>query len=986
MVLMAAAPAVASAALSITNVNLARASGPPGAVLVGGINSSPISNSTVTVDRGSPVTNLGSIRYSYTPTPAVGASGCVTASNSNGAKTVNPPLPRAPGTYTISFQAFSNATCNSTASSAVVAGGAVIVTQPATNPVRALKCGLRVALVLDESASITAAQAVDVRNAANGFVGALSDTGSTVAIIAFATAARTGVKYTEVNPTTIGSTFTPFINNNPSSGHGYLNPPASVGTRNGTNWQGAFTQVSGLAGGLPDLVVFITDGDPNGTIQTSSFTTNLNGGVDIMNPSVTAANAVKQPGAPTAGSHVLAIGVGEALNNPAGVSRLSAVSGPKEFPTDTENFLEADYTTVVHFEDLEEKLAAIVAELCGGTLTIQKSVIGAGGQPVDASGWTFAATLTPPPDHAWLTPSSAGTDPTARVTTGADGRAVFHWKLKSAGNATLSVVQENSKPGFHFVSAFCKAVDAKGKVRKRLLRTTQPIDDGLIVPPMGHATCTVLNAQTVGHLTVIKRLDPSDDPGRFDLLVNGQPERVGVGNNGTTGRLAFPLGTYQVSERVNSASEADGITLADYSVTTTCVNQRTRHRVSGLGTQSDPVSVRIDSPTDDWVCTITNTSTRFGDLTVIKHLVPDTAPGAFDLLVNGTVEKAGARDGDRAELIHIPFGSYTVSEAIAAGQTVTLANFTINTTCIDQSTDPATVIIDQAGPTGSVTLSRQHSDIECTITNEHIPPPAVAHLTVVKQLVPSSDPGAFDLLVDGEAWAVGVGDGGRTPALELAPGSAKVSEQGVDGTNLDDYSISTTCKTEGGDTVAHGTGSGPVTVDLSANDNVVCTITNQRNAAPVVPEGGGESDVCLDFESGVPECGNVAAAPKLFVSKQMPAHARVGDRVQVTITVKNIGHATAHGVRLHEAPVRSGRIVVAANHGSIQDNGTVVWNLGSLPPGKTQTVHATLLVTATGLRRDFAVATAGNAGPAFDAAAVRARAAPAPPPPPAVTG
>ena len=984
MVLMAAVPAAASAALSVTNVSLARTSGPPGAVLVGGINSSPISNSTVTVDRGSPVTNLGSIRYSYSPTPAVGASGCVTASNSNGVKTVNPALPRAPGTYTISFQAFSNATCDSSASSAVVSGGAVTVTTQTLNPIKQLKCGLRVVLVLDESASITAAQAVDVRAAANGFVGALSDTGSSVAIIAFATRARTGVNYTEVNPTTVGSTFQPFINN--TSPNGYLNPPASVGTRNGTNWQGAFAQVSGLAGGLPDLVVFVTDGDPNGTNSTTSFSTTLNGGVDVMTPAVSAANAVKQPTAGTQGSHVLTIGVGEALDNPAGVSRLTAVSGPVEYPTDTRNPVDADFTTVTHFEDLEESLAGIVAALCGGTLTIQKSDFGPGGDPVPASGWTFAATLTPPPDHEWLTPSGAGTDSTARVTTNAEGMAVFHWKLKSAGNATLSVVRENSKPDFHLVAAACQVTAPNGRVRRRLIRTTEPIAAGLSVPPMGHATCAVVNAKTVAHLTIIKKLDPSDDPGRFDLLVDGHPERVDVGNNGTTGRLPFPLGTYDVGERVGSTTLENGITLDDYATRTTCVNEHTGHTISGVGTESDPVSVRLDSATDDWVCTITNTSTRFGDLTVIKHLVPDTAPGAFDLIVNGNVEKSGARDGDRAELTHIPFGSYTVTEQVAAGQSVTLANFNIHTVCIDQSTDLATVLLDVDGPSASVTLSRQHSNIECTITNEHIPPPAVAHLTVVKQLMPSADPGAFDLLVDGEAWAVGVGDGGRTPALELTPGTVKVSERGVDGTNLDDYSISTTCKSDAGEAVAHGTGSGPVKVDLKASDNVVCTVTNERNSLPVEPDGGREPDICSDITSGVPECGDIAAAPQLFVSKRMPAHARVGDRVPITITVKNVGRGTAHRVVLHETPPPGGRIVAAANHGAIQSDGTVIWHLGNLAPGRTRTVHATMLITGTGFHTDRAVASAGNADPAFDAAVVRARAAPPPPPPPAVTG
>jgi hypothetical protein len=216
---MATVPAVASAALSITGVNLVRMSGPPGSVLIGGINSSGASgltNSTVTVDRGSPVTTLGSIRYSYSPTPAVGASGCVTATNSNGPKNVNPALPREPGTYAISFQAFSTGTCGGSSSS-VVSGGTVSVTQPTTNPTKELRCGLSVALVLDESLSINAEDVVKTRDAAKAFVGALEGTGASVAVVAFAQRSRVLVPYTEVTGTTIASTFNPGLNNSRTS-------------------------------------------------------------------------------------------------------------------------------------------------------------------------------------------------------------------------------------------------------------------------------------------------------------------------------------------------------------------------------------------------------------------------------------------------------------------------------------------------------------------------------------------------------------------------------------------------------------------------------------------------------------------------------------------------------------------------------------------------------------------------------------------------
>jgi hypothetical protein len=66
MVLLATIPAAASAALSISAVSLRRTSGPPGSVLIAGINSSGangLTNSTVTVSRTG-TTSLGSIRYS----------------------------------------------------------------------------------------------------------------------------------------------------------------------------------------------------------------------------------------------------------------------------------------------------------------------------------------------------------------------------------------------------------------------------------------------------------------------------------------------------------------------------------------------------------------------------------------------------------------------------------------------------------------------------------------------------------------------------------------------------------------------------------------------------------------------------------------------------------------------------------------------------------------------------------------------------------
>lgn len=627
--------------------------------------------------------------------------------------------------------------------------------QVANPPLRA-KCGLKVALVLDESASIASPggtlgnQTAAVQRAADAFVTSLENTGSPVALTAFSINARDGVvPFTEVNQQTITS-FTNWINNTNVNNAGY-NPSAA--NRAGTNWEEGLLHAQDVAGGPPDVMVFVTDGNPNRYV--GSTTTNT---TTALSRAVTASEKIK-----SAGTRIFAIGVGTAVGTPAHAENIRAISGSTEF--NGSNFGTADYTLVENFDDLKSELTGIVASLCGSRLIITKSTLDHNGEPVEASGWDFTATLSPTPGHTWLAPDSAGTGHSASLTTNADGMADFQWRLDTGDStATLGVTHETEKLGFHFVLARCQTHHADGSLSE---------DDSTVEIPgatLGRAefrTCEVLNSQAVAHLTVVKHLLPSTDPGRFDLLVNGIPRLDNVGNNDSTGPIALPLGTHTVSEQVTSA-EAHENSLSDYSISTTCVNETNGVQVAH-GTGSHAVSVDLTSTTDKIVCTITN------------HRI---------------------------------------------------------------------------GPEPS------------------FPPP---------------------------------------------PGG------------------------------------------------------------PYVPSGP-----CLDLDAGHPECGSDAATqPHLAVIKQMPAHARVGERVPITITVRNVGHGTADQVRLHETPPHGGKIVAVADHGSLQHDGTVAWDLGSLAPGATRTVHATMLVTRTGLLLDTAVASALNADPALDDAVVRVGAATRPPP---VTG
>ena len=94
-----------------------------------------------------------------------------------------------------------------------------------------------------------------------------------------------------------------------------------------TNWEDAFAEVSTLST-RPELVVFLTDGDPTARFTTANPETGFpNGSYLTMDPAFTRANALK-----ASGLHMFAIGVGAALSNNDSRVRLRAISGPHAFP------------------------------------------------------------------------------------------------------------------------------------------------------------------------------------------------------------------------------------------------------------------------------------------------------------------------------------------------------------------------------------------------------------------------------------------------------------------------------------------------------------------------------------------------------------------------------------------------------------------------------------------------------------------------------
>jgi len=214
-------------------------------------------------------------------------------------------------------------------------------------------------------------------------------------------------------------------------------------------------------------------------------------------------------------------------------------------------------------------------------------------------------------------------------------------------------------------------------------------------------------------------------------------------------------------------------------------------------------------------CTITNQPGA--TIALANNLAPSSDPGRLDLKVAGTVVKASAGNGGSGSLGVLP-GTYRVAESASAG-----------TSLSDYATALACTLNGNPGPSAQGTTQLDVTvavgdQVACTFTNRR-----KAQVTLTKHLVPTSDPGRFDLkltsstLVRVVRTGAGEGDSGT---IQVAPGTWTVGENPVTGTSLSDYASSIACTRNGG---AGPSGNGPsLQVTLSAADVLVCTITNQR--------------------------------------------------------------------------------------------------------------------------------------------------------------
>jgi Ca2+-binding RTX toxin-like protein len=207
---------------------------------------------------------------------------------------------------------------------------------------------------------------------------------------------------------------------------------------------------------------------------------------------------------------------------------------------------------------------------------------------------------------------------------------------------------------------------------------------------------------------------------------------------------------------------------------------------------------------------------------VVKSLSPATDPGRFNLQVDGTTQAANAGNGASTGAISVNTGNHTVGET--AGTNANLDDYDKSISCDDGTSS--------TGDVSSLQVNvADGENVVCTITNTR----ETGSITVTKSLNPTHDPGRFNLQIDGTTQAAEAGDGGTTGAIQVNTGNHTVGETAGSVTDLADYQKSIDCG-DGGEATTGDSG-GPLTVNVSDGEDVVCTITNVRETIelPALP-------------------------------------------------------------------------------------------------------------------------------------------------------
>jgi uncharacterized repeat protein (TIGR01451 family) len=346
----------------------------------------------------------------------------------------------------------------------------------------------------------------------------------------------------------------------------------------------------------------------------------------------------------------------------------------------------------------------------------------------------------------------------------------------------------------------------------------------IAVGPGQQVTCTITNTRKTAQIRVAKTVvDPSNSSGSdtFDLSIDGHLALNEAQNGSTSSYVYVPISsTHSVSEAAGSVGN-----LANYDTAISCDNAA---QSSGAGTSLSGIGLAQDSQV---TCTFTNTR-KTANL-IVKKVVVDlsNSSGAdrFALSIDDNVVVPQAANGDQSDPVTVPISStHSVSEA-NGNQGTDLANYDSSVSCDNgQNSDG------NATSLSGITLT-QDSTVTCTITNTR----KTAQIRVKKIVVDPSGASAgdrFGLSIDDNV-VVPQAQNGSTSDYMTVPISSTHSVSEAAGnatTDLSNYASSIACDNEAGSSAQSTSLSD---IPLLQNEQVTCTITNQRRAIAVKKSG-----------------------------------------------------------------------------------------------------------------------------------------------------
>jgi len=315
------------------------------------------------------------------------------------------------------------------------------IIDPAAPPTR---CGGTVTVVLDTSSSIpNQGGATSLVNAALGFIDAFSGTPTFMRIVGFDVSAYS------YYPTTAGH----YVNIlNPSNDLSAMRTKvdnqdlSNARWGGGTNWEDGLWQAFRTNAGtpfsqLPELVVFISDGEPNRNRTNTSNDGDARYNTTDLSRAVTAANYGRGTGARVVG---ILVGNDASTTNQG---RMKSVVGNVVWngtgPTNPGNAAAADFflpANSASFAQLGNVLRSISAAVCGGTVTVQKRI--------EQEGILSEATGT------WSYTTDVGV---RDLNTAESSSATFDYTFPGGTTTRTVQITETPKSGYTFVGADCSS-------------------------------------------------------------------------------------------------------------------------------------------------------------------------------------------------------------------------------------------------------------------------------------------------------------------------------------------------------------------------------------------------------------------------------------------------------------------------------------------------------------------------------------------------